>query len=850
MRQPLRALPLLVAAFTWAQAADTPNTIIDTAAPSGSPTATPPSPWKDTDFLYQRFAPKVGDPNQNSLHYRLFVPPSYSTSGSAKHPLVFFLHGDDEKESGTIRNQRQMRDNGQYAFCSTASQAILPCFYALVQTSWYGRDGGAQTAVDLTAALAARYRVDPDRVFVTGLSGGGGATLSWAGKQPGNWAGFIPLSAPSPGDVGSYQPASLATIPSWFFAAADDGVIAPGNHVSQLADLRTRGARPIYTLYDNGGHSKATWGSAYGTTALITWMAGLRRGQPAAQPVEVAIAAPTAATTWTTSATSTGLSGTTTDRQFGGISAGVTSVAWSVGSGSSQAAGGTVAAWNSTVNLALPTGDTHVLATATGSSFNGSRGGSTTYCDVMLVKRGASTNTAPSVTAPAAQAPAAGITTTGSLAVAIADAQSAAAALTLTATSSDATLVPAGNIILGGSGASRSVTVNAATGRTGTATITLTVSDGELTSTASFAVTFTAAQVSGGGATVRVDFGSPSLTTAGAWNNITAPADGAVAKAVDSTGAATAIGIAVTKPFTWYNDQAPASSAVYPATAQGDTFYVGTGATARVALSGLDGSATYDVTLFAARSWNNPSTTVYTINGQTRTLDAFDNTARTVSFTGLSSVGGVLNLDVAAGSGSTAGYLGALVLTARAPVVPTATAGVIVDFGTSATPTTGNANNITDSAAGAVANAVAVDGSASGLRIAVTSAFTGAGTTGVAAATPFPAAASGDFLYAAGSMTGVVTISGLSAEKLYDIELLASRGGVTDDRTTAFTIGGTTKTLQAANNAGSTANFTGLVPVGGALTVRVAPGAGSAYGYLNALRITPRAAPALPTGNG
>lgn len=392
-QQFIAALPLLLMVSVALVGAD--NTITEYSAPSGTPTTVPPAPFTEAQFAYQYFTPTASDPQRNNLHYRLFTPPSYSTSGSAKHPLVFFLHGDGEKENGTIRNQAQMRDNGQYAFCTTGSQGILPCFFALVQTSWYARDGGTQTAVDLTAALCAKYRIDPDRVFVTGLSGGGGATLSWAGRQPGNWAGFVALSAPAPGEAGAYQPGNLATIPSWFFAANDDTTVGPGNQTGQMIDLRSRGGRPIYTLYNNGGHSKNTWGSAYGTKALITWMAGLRRGQPAQQPVEVAITSPTANTTLVSAATTTGLAGTTLDRQLSGASSGLTSVSWFTGTNSPQAAGGSIASWSSTANQNLAAGNTYVVATASGTSFDSARGGITTYCDVMLVNRSAGTNTAP-----------------------------------------------------------------------------------------------------------------------------------------------------------------------------------------------------------------------------------------------------------------------------------------------------------------------------------------------------------------------------------------------------------------------------------------------------------------------
>ncbi len=83
-------------------------------------------------------------------------------------------------------------------------------------------------------------------------------------------------------------------------------------------------------------------------------------------------------------------------------------------------------------------------------------------------------------------------TSTGAIAVTIGDAETAPASLTVTRASSDTTLVPLANVVLGGSGAARTVTVTPAANQSGTATITVTVSDGTLTASDTFLLTVTA----------------------------------------------------------------------------------------------------------------------------------------------------------------------------------------------------------------------------------------------------------------------------------------------------------------------------------------------------------------------
>ncbi len=83
-------------------------------------------------------------------------------------------------------------------------------------------------------------------------------------------------------------------------------------------------------------------------------------------------------------------------------------------------------------------------------------------------------------------------TATAPIAFTVGDAQTAAGSLIVSRASSNPTLVPTANIVLGGSGANRTVTVTPALNQTGTATITVTVSDGSLTASDSFALTVNA----------------------------------------------------------------------------------------------------------------------------------------------------------------------------------------------------------------------------------------------------------------------------------------------------------------------------------------------------------------------
>ena len=80
-------------------------------------------------------------------------------------------------------------------------------------------------------------------------------------------------------------------------------------------------------------------------------------------------------------------------------------------------------------------------------------------------------------------------TATGAIAFTVADPDTALASLTVTASSDTQAVLPDGNIVLGGAGGGRTIALTPAADQSGTATVTVSVSDGTSSTTTSFVVT-------------------------------------------------------------------------------------------------------------------------------------------------------------------------------------------------------------------------------------------------------------------------------------------------------------------------------------------------------------------------
>src|SRR6185436_6768545 len=73
----------------------------------------------------------------------------------------------------------------------------------------------------------------------------------------------------------------------------------------------------------------------------------------------------------------------------------------------------------------------------------------------------------------------------------VGDVDNAATSLTLSAGSSDTSVLPVGNIVFGGTGANRTATLTPAANASGSSIVTISVSDGTLTTPVTFTLTVT-----------------------------------------------------------------------------------------------------------------------------------------------------------------------------------------------------------------------------------------------------------------------------------------------------------------------------------------------------------------------
>ena len=196
-----------------------------------------------------------------NLGYLLYLPDGYEDS-EEKWPLILFLHGSGERGSDI----EAVKANGIAKNLDAGTN--LPFIVVSPQcprnTSW--QDSLMVEALNsLLDDVIARYRVDEERVYLTGLSMGGHGTWALAGEYPDRFAAIAPVCGAGEAD---YAPA-LRRLPIWVFHGALDDVVDPGESEYMVDALKKCDGNVEFTLYPDANHN--SWTVTYNNPELYEW---------------------------------------------------------------------------------------------------------------------------------------------------------------------------------------------------------------------------------------------------------------------------------------------------------------------------------------------------------------------------------------------------------------------------------------------------------------------------------------------------------------------------------------------------------------------------------------------------
>jgi predicted peptidase len=196
----------------------------------------------------------------------LFLPAGFRNDGRTRYPLLIFLHGSGE--SGHDLEKLKLYGPPKIL----AAGADFPFIVASPQA----RDRFDPVTLDaMLDELLEQLPIDPDRVYLTGLSMGGKWTYGWASLYPERFAAIAPV-------CGTWDPADachLKHIPVWAFHGDQDPTVPLAGDQAMVDAIKACGGEARITVYPNVGHD--SWTTTYANQDLYQWLLQQRRQPPA-----------------------------------------------------------------------------------------------------------------------------------------------------------------------------------------------------------------------------------------------------------------------------------------------------------------------------------------------------------------------------------------------------------------------------------------------------------------------------------------------------------------------------------------------------------------------------------------
>ena len=289
-----------------------------------------------------------------AIPYLEHLPQGYSDAENAgqQYPLLLFLHGTGEQGDGSdamvwdvalngppkhIKNGHDMTftvDEKAHSFIVISPQLI------------YGNGNWRDEYIDeVLQHVLDTYRIDRSRIYLTGLSLGGGGTWRFGGAHADLFAAIAPVCGAQSVMYNLARNIEENHLPVWAFHGDADGVVPISSTQKWIEVINSYGANPAakMTTYPGVGHN--SWSRAYNTSHtyhqpnLYEWLLQHTKGNAAPSAPAPAPPAPNQApvvdagknSTLQLPANTTTLNGSATD------DGNVTSYLWTQTAGPNQA---------------------------------------------------------------------------------------------------------------------------------------------------------------------------------------------------------------------------------------------------------------------------------------------------------------------------------------------------------------------------------------------------------------------------------------------------------------------------------------------------------------------------------
>ena len=231
--------------------------------------------------------------NSNVAGFMQAVPARYNLT-TKKYPLIVFIHGIGELGTGPTRLNccGLPRHLATKTFPANFRVNGVNYSFLVIAPQFKVRPSAAQVQSVIDYAKR-RWRVDPTRVYVAGMSMGGGSTWDWSSVYGQNAAAIVPVCGGTKPSANNTRGVASKNLPIWGLYSTRDQLvpISWGRDFFRLIDAKNPSfaSRTKLTVWTDASHN-TTWARAFnpktkvGGMNIYEWMLHYKRGSSAAAP--------------------------------------------------------------------------------------------------------------------------------------------------------------------------------------------------------------------------------------------------------------------------------------------------------------------------------------------------------------------------------------------------------------------------------------------------------------------------------------------------------------------------------------------------------------------------------------
>ncbi|HYG37021.1 MAG TPA: PKD domain-containing protein [Cytophagales bacterium] len=194
--------------------------------------------------------------------YLEYLPENYNSQPNTQFPVVIFLHGVGECGNGTSQiwnvansGPPMMVKNGRnFPFILISPQSP--------PNEWWQ----PSTINKLVDYVVKTYRIDQNRIYITGLSYGGYGTWGYAGAYPDKIAAAVPIC----GCGTTNKAPGMKNLSLWAFHNNEDNIVNSVCTTTMIDEIKKAGGSPLMTLYPKFGHD--AWTATYNDQKMWDWL--------------------------------------------------------------------------------------------------------------------------------------------------------------------------------------------------------------------------------------------------------------------------------------------------------------------------------------------------------------------------------------------------------------------------------------------------------------------------------------------------------------------------------------------------------------------------------------------------